>query len=295
MALLNGRIIQSISGFYFVEAADAVYECKAKGNFRKKQITPLVGDNVMIDVADEKGTVTEILDRKNFLIRPPVANVDILFIVASVADPKPNLYVIDKLSAFAVFHNIRPVIVFSKCDIGDAAQYAEIYKKSGMQTICCSSVTNDGIEEIISCIRGNVCAFTGNSGVGKSSIINAICPELKLETNATSAKLGRGKHTTRTVSLYNINGGFVVDTPGFSSIDFENLSERIYKDDLPGCFPEFSEYTDYCKFSTSCSHTTDKGCAVLCAINEGKIAKERHESYLRMYEEVKNFKKWEES
>lgn len=295
MTLINGRIIQAISGFYYVEAADAVYECKAKGNFRKKQITPLVGDNVLIEINGEKGTVTEILDRRNFLIRPPVANIDILFIVASVADPRPNLYVIDKLSAFAIFHKIEPVIVFSKCDLGDVTEYEEIYRKSSIRTICCSSVTKDGINEIVDLISGKICAFTGNSGVGKSSILNAIAPELKLETNETSQKLGRGKHTTRTVSLYRVNDGFVADTPGFSSIDFDNLSERIYKDELPLCFPEFADFIDCCKFSVSCSHTTDKGCAVLGAINDGIISKERHESYLRMYEEVKNFKKWEEN
>lgn len=295
MALINGRIIQSISGFYFVEAADAVYECKAKGSFRKRQLTPLVGDNVTIETTGEKGTVVEIHDRKNFLIRPPVANVDILFIVSSVCDPKPNLYVIDKLSAFSIFHNIKPVIVFSKCDLEDAGAYAEIYNKSGIETITCSSVSHDGIDKILKLIENNVCAFTGNSGVGKSSILNAICPELNLETNTTSSKLGRGKHTTRTVSLYNINNGFVADTPGFSSIDFENLSERIYKDDLPECFPEFSEFINDCKFYPSCSHTTDKGCAVLKAVDDGIIAKQRHESYKRMYEEVKNFKKWEEN
>ena len=293
MKQITGRIIQSISGFYFVEAADAVFECKAKGNFRKKNITPLVGDNVVIEADGEKGTVIEILPRKNFLIRPPVANIDRLFIVSSVLDPKPNLYVIDKLSAFAVFHGIEPVIVFSKADLADPSSYEEIYCKSKFRTICCSSVNNEGIEKIINLIGGSVCAFTGNSGVGKSSILNAISPELALATNETSSKLGRGKHTTRTVSLYKIGDGFVADTPGFSSVDFENSSERIFKDELPDCFPEFADFTDSCRFSLSCSHTTDKGCGVLKAVEDGFIAKERHESYVKMYEEVKNFKKWE--
>ena len=295
MALLNGRIIQSISGFYFVEAADAVFECKAKGSFRKKQITPLVGDNVVIETADEKGTVVEILERRNYLVRPPVANIDVLFIVSSVADPKPNLYVIDKLSALAVYRGIEPVIVFSKCDLENPEKYESIYRKSGLKTICCSSVNNDGIDKILEYIDGKVCAFTGNSGVGKSSILNAISPELCLETNETSSKLGRGKHTTRTVSLYRINNGFIADTPGFSSVDFENLSDKIFKDELPDCFPEFTDFTDGCKFATSCSHTTDKGCSVLAAVRDGIIAEERHQSYIRMYEEIKNFKKWEQN
>ena len=294
MKQITGRIVQSISGFYYVEAADAVFECKAKGSFRKKNISPLVGDNVIIETDGEKGTVAEILPRKNFLIRPPVANIDRLFIVSSVLDPKPNLYIIDKLSAFAVFHGIEPIVIFSKSDLADTSQYEEIYLKSKMKTVCCSSVSYSGIEEIIKLIDGNICAFTGNSGVGKSSILNAIAPELSLATNETSSKLGRGKHTTRTVSLYKIGNGFVADTPGFSSIDFENSSERIYKDELSDCFPEFSDFTENCKFSLSCSHTADKGCAVLKAVEDGIIAKERHESYVKMYEEVKNFKKWEQ-
>ncbi len=294
MSLIKGRIIQAISGFYFVEAADAVFECKAKGNFRKKNITPLVGDYVMIDTVENKGTVTEILDRKNSLIRPPVANIDILFIVASVEDPKPNLYVIDKLTAFAVFNNIEPVIVFSKCDLADVSNYKEIYSKSNIKVLCCSSLNNQGIESIVEMFKGKTCAFTGNSGVGKSSILNVISPELSLPTADISSKLGRGRHTTRTVSLYKLGGGYVADTPGFSSLDFEMTTERIYKEELPGCFPEFEKFSDCCKFSLSCSHTTDKGCAVIDAVNSGIIARERHESYVRMYGEVKNFKKWEE-
>ena len=295
---MRGKIIKGIAGFYYVHTGNSqqspsIYECKAKGSFRKKNITPLVGDYVVIEADGEKGTVIEILDRKNYLVRPPVANIDRLFIVASVLDPKPNLYVIDKLSAFSVFHGIEPVIVFSKCDMADAREYSEIYEKSKMKVICCSSVSNEGIEEIISLFDGKVCAFTGNSGVGKSSILNAICPELELATGETSSKLGRGKHTTRTVRLYKIAGGFVADTPGFSSIDFENSSERIFKDQLADCFPEFAEFTEDCRFSISCSHTADKGCAVLKAIEDGLVARQRHESYLKMYEEVKNFKKWE--
>ena len=293
MEQIKGRIIQSISGFYFVEAADAVFECKAKGSFRKKNLTPLVGDNVIIEADGSKGTVIEILERKNSLVRPPVANIDRLFIVSSVEDPKPNLYVIDKLTAFAVYHGIEPIIVFSKSDLANTDEYENIYKKSNIKTVCCSARNNDGISEIVGLIDGNVCAFTGNSGVGKSSILNAICPELALATNETSSKLGRGKHTTRTVSLYGIAGGFVADTPGFSSIDFENTSERIFKDELPECFPEFSDFVDSCRFSVSCSHTTDKGCAVIKAVEDGIISEERHNSYLKMYEEVKNFKKWE--
>lgn len=294
MSLINGRIIQSISGFFYVEAADAVFECKAKGAFRKKGLTPVVGDFVTIEVSDDlKGTVTDISERRNSLQRPPVANIDILFIIASIDDPKPNQYVIDKLSAFAVFHNIEPVIVFSKSDLGSCADYLEIYKKSTLKTISCSAKSNEGIDEIKSLLAGKTCAFTGNSGVGKSSILNAIDPSLALPTNSISSKLGRGKHTTRSVSLYKLCDGYVADTPGFSSFDLEIISERIYKDELPAYFPEFSDFSDSCKFTSSCSHIADKGCAILKAIDDGLIAKERHESYVKMYNEVKNFNKWD--
>lgn len=293
MSEISGRIIRSISGFYYVEAADAVFECKAKGSFRKKSITPLVGDVVTIETVDDKGTIISVHERKNSLQRPPVANIDVLFIISSVEDPKPNLYVIDKLSAFAVFHNIEPVIVFSKADLASCDDYLDIYNKSRFNTISCSSADLTGVEKIKSLIKGNVCAFTGNSGVGKSSLLNAISPELSLPTNEISTKLGRGKHTTRSVSLYRVADGFVADTPGFSSIDLESISERIYKDELPSCFPEFSDFTDGCKFSVSCSHVTDKGCAVIQAVKDGLISQQRHESYKRMYSEVKNFNKWD--
>ncbi|MBR3597166.1 MAG: ribosome small subunit-dependent GTPase A [Clostridia bacterium] len=293
MTLLSGRIVQSISGFYYVEAAEGLFECKAKGSFRNKKISPLVGDTVVFELNGEKGVISEIKDRKNYLMRPPVANIDILFIVASVDDPKPNLYVIDKLSAFSVFHGIEPVIVFSKCDLASPEEFLSVYKKSGMKTLCCSAQSREGTDEIKELIKGKICAFTGNSGVGKSSILNILDPALLLPTNAISNKLGRGRHTTRSVSLYRIGEGFIADTPGFSSLDFENTTERIYKDELADCFPEFAEYTDKCKFGVSCSHVTDKGCGVLKAVSDGLISEKRHESYIRLYEEVKNFKKWE--
>lgn len=293
MTLLSGRIIQSISGFYYVEAAEGLFECKAKGSFRNKKLSPLVGDMVTFEQNGSKGVICEIKDRRNYLLRPPVANIDILFIVASVEDPKPNLFVIDKLSAFAVFHNIEPVIVFSKCDLAPADEYASVYEKSGMKTICCSSVSGNSTERIKDLIYGKTCAFTGNSGVGKSSILNKLDSSLLLPTNEISNKLGRGKHTTRSVSLYRIGDGFIADTPGFSSLDFENNTERIYKDELADCFPEFAEFTHKCKFGTSCQHVTDKGCEVLAAVKNGLISEKRHESYVRLYEEVKNFKKWE--
>lgn len=290
----NGIIMHSISGFYYVEAAGFVYECKAKGTFRKEKISPLTGDHVQFEPDGDKGFITSIEQRKNFLVRPPVANLDRLFIVASADKPKPNLYVIDKLTAFSVYHHIEPVIVFSKTDLAGVSQYVKIYETSGFPVICCSAETGEGMDSLKESLRDGINAFTGNSGVGKSSILNALLPELKLETNEISEKLGRGKHTTRSVRLYRFANALLADTPGFSSIDFEENGEKIMKEDLPFCFPEFEAFTDQCKFSISCAHVSDKGCGVRKAVEEGKISPQRHQSYCRMYEEVKNFKSWEQ-
>jgi len=289
---LKGVIIHSISGFYYVEAAGFVYECKAKGAFRKDKLSPLVGDKVLIETDGDKGFIIKIEDRSNFLIRPPVANIDYLFIISSADRPKPNQYVIDKLTAFAVYRGIEPVIVFSKTDLCDVSDIAEDYIRSGFKVIKCSAVTGEGIDEIKKEVSQGITAFTGNSGVGKSSLINALLPELGLETNDISDKLGRGKHTTRSVRLYRYSDGFIADTPGFSAVDFEENGEKIFKDELADCFPEFRDYVQKCKFYPSCSHVSDKGCEVVRAVSEGCISKNRHLSYCRMYEEVKNFKSW---
>ena len=288
----NGRIIHAISGFYYVEAAGFVFECKAKGAFRSRNITPLVGDEVEIEVDGEKGVITAVHERKNFLRRPPVANIDRLFVVSSVERPRPNLYIIDKLTAFAVFHQVEPVIVLSKSDLTDAAPYLDIYRKTPFTAVAVSAVTGEGVDSLAALIEGCTCAFAGNSGVGKSSIINALLPGLDLATNDISDKLGRGRHTTRSVRLYRYGGGFIMDTPGFSSFDLLDDSEKIRKEDLPDCFPEFAPFTGDCRFSVSCAHMNDKGCAVTAAVARGDIAQERYDSYRQMYEEVKNLKSY---
>lgn len=292
MADLSGIIMHSISGFYYVEAAEKVYECKAKGSFRNKKISPLVGDSVRIETDGDKGFIVEIGERKNFLLRPPVANLDLLFIVSSVEKPKPNLYVLDKLTAFAVRNGITPVMVFSKCDLGDPAEYVSVYSRAGFETVTTEIGTGMGLDRISSMIEGKICAFSGNSGVGKSSLLNSLCGELQLETNEISEKLGRGKHTTRSVRLYRFGGGMIADTPGFSSLDIINDKEKILKEDLPDCFPEFTRFSENCRFGTSCAHVNDKGCAVLQAVEDGLIARQRHENYVAMYEEVKNLRSW---
>ncbi len=289
---LKGIIIKGIGGFYYIEAHGDIYECKARGAFRKKKISPLAGDNVTITVRENgENTIDDILPRKNFLIRPPVANVDTLVIVSSVKEPVPSTLVIDRLTAIAVSKNIKPCIVFSKSDLGDTKELEGIYKKAGIDvcSVCCK--TGEGIEKVKEMIKGGITVFTGNTGVGKSSLLNCIDSRFSLETGEVSSKLGRGRHTTRDVTLHKVNDFYVADTPGFSSLDIES-GELIMKEDLPYCFPEFADYLGKCRFS-SCTHTVDKGCKILEALKNGDIHESRHLSYVTMYNEVKNIKEWQ--
>lgn len=290
---IDGIIIKGIGGFYYVEAADGIiYECKARGVFRKEKITPLAGDKVEISVDENnKNSIDKIYERRNMFKRPPIANVDKLVIVSSVCDPRPNLLIIDRLSAVAVYKNVEPIIVFTKNDLQSADEYIEIYKNAGFKTFAVSNETGEGIGEVKAIIENGVCVFTGNSGVGKSSLINRMYPDFALETGEISKKLGRGRHTTRHVELLKINNGYIADTPGFSSLDFET-NDLIKKDELAFCFPDFSDYIDSCKFST-CAHVNDKGCRLIEAVNSGDVMRSRHESYVTMYNEVKDIKDWQ--
>ena len=291
--MIKGKIVKGIGGFYYVDCDNEIIECKARGSFRKQGMTPLVGDDVEISVFDNSENAIEtILPRKNELIRPPLANLDTLFIVASIVDPKINTLILDNLIAVAEYKHIEPIIVFTKIDLDASARdYKNIYDKAGFKTILCDNTNGLGADEIRAMLNGKCSAFTGNTGVGKSSLLNNIFPELNLATGETSKKLGRGKHTTRHCELFKVDGGYIADTPGFSSLDFQRC-EKIMKDDLPYCFREFDEYLPYCKFST-CTHTCDKGCAVVEAVEQGKISTSRHNSYVSMYNEVKDVKQWE--
>lgn len=291
--MIKGKIVKGIGGFYYVESADVIYECKARGNFRKQGISPLVGDDVEISVNENaENTIDKILPRKNQLVRPPLANLDRLFIVASIIDPNLNTLIIDKLIAIAEYKNIEPIIVITKTDLSDSyIQYVDIYSKAGFKVVVCDNTNGKGAKEVKELLKDKISAFTGNTGVGKSSLLNQICPQLNLATGETSKKLGRGKHTTRHCELFKVNGGYIADTPGFSSIDFEKC-EKIYKEDLPECFREFREYLGSCKF-TSCAHINDKGCAVCKAVDDGFISRSRHDSYISLYNDVKDFKEWE--
>lgn len=288
--MLIGKIIKGIGGFYYVEANDHIYECKARGNFRKQGITPLVGDNV--EISEDDCTIDRILERKNALVRPPVANLDTLFIVSSVVDPKINTLNIDKLVAVAESNNIEPIIVITKTDLDSSyQQYVDIYANAGFKVIICDNTTGSGSDEVKELMLNKISAFTGNTGVGKSTLLNNIFPDLNLDTGETSKKLGRGKHTTRHSELFKVDGGYIADTPGFSSIEV-SLCKTILKDELPYCFREFEPYLNSCKFTT-CTHTKDKGCAVLEAVENGEISKSRHDSYVAMYNDVKDVKEWE--
>ncbi len=290
---IDGIIKKGIGGFYYVEAADGIiYECKARGVFRKEKITPLAGDKVEISVDENnKNSIEKIYERHNFFKRPPIANVDKLVIVSSVCDPRPNLLIIDRLTAVAVFKDVEPIIVFTKDDLQSTSEYIDIYNKVGFRTFAVSNKTGEGVEAVKKAVMGGTSVFTGNSGVGKSSLINRMYPHLSLETGEISKKLGRGRHTTRHVELFKTECGYIADTPGFSSLDFET-NDLIKKDELASCFPDFSDYTDQCKFST-CAHVNDKGCRLVEAVNDGVVAPSRHESYVTMYNEVKDIKDWQ--
>ncbi|WP_444657731.1 ribosome small subunit-dependent GTPase A [Caproiciproducens sp. R2] len=292
MDKINGTIIKGIGGFYYVEAADTLYECKARGVFRKNKVTPFVGDHVTVSLEkDGTGTIEEILPRKNSLVRPPVANIDQLVIVVSICDPSPSTLVIDKIIAAAEDRGIEPVIVISKSDLKDCQWLNDIYQTTGIPLLTVSSATGEGIEEVEKLLKGKISAFTGNSGVGKSSLLNRIDSRFHLQTGEISQKLGRGRHTTRQVAFLKLGENtYVADTPGFSSISVERY-DLVKKENLQYCFREFEPYLNQCKF-VSCSHTCEKGCAVLKAVEEGAISKSRHESYVAMYNEVKDLKEW---
>lgn len=288
----SGIIIKALSGFYYVKTDSEVIECKARGNFRKKSLSPLVGDNVKITVTEEKrGVIDEITPRLNCLVRPPVANIDRLFIIVSTVSPLPNTFVIDKMTVTAVNNGIEPIIVVNKSDLSDPNDIYNIYKKCGFKTFCVSAKDNSGIDRLFPLFKDKLSVFCGNSGVGKSSVLNAIDSRFSIATGEISEKLGRGRHTTRHIELYEAHGGLIADTPGFSDIDMERVS-LIKKDRLQYCFPEFKEFLGNCKF-TSCSHTKEKQCAVLQAVENGEIPFSRIESYRKLYEESAKYKDWE--
>lgn len=288
-------ITKAVGGVYHVDALGGSrgesVRCAARGIFRNKGISPAAGDRVLVETAENaEPVISEIYARRNFLVRPPLANLDKLVLVNSVTEPAVNRFILDKLVAVADSKGIEPVIVFTKTDLETAGELPAVYRSIGIDVCTVDSLTGKGADELRGLIEGKVCALVGNSGVGKSSLLNALCPGLELETAQISRKLGRGRHTTRQVELFRLAGGYVADTPGFSTVDTSRYC-RISPGGLGGAFREFGDIGE-CAFA-DCAHIKEKGCAVRAAVDEGRIARSRYDSYLKMYEEVNRINDWE--
>ncbi len=284
----KGIIIKSIGGLYLVESPNGLFECKARGVFRNQGLTPYIGDDVIF----EDGVINELLPRRNEIIRPPVANLDQVILIVSTCKPVPNILLMDKFIAISEYKGIKPIVMVTKIDLASVEQIFDIYKRVGVETLVVDYSNDESIQEIRQILKGKISVFTGNSGVGKSTLMNAIDSTLNIPTGEISEKLGRGRHTTRHAELYKLkDGGYIADTPGFSTFE-TNKYDIIKKEELSSCFVEFREYTDDCKFK-DCSHTKEKGCAVIEAVNNGDIVESRHKSYCYMYEEAKQIKEWE--
>lgn len=283
-----GTIIKGIGGFYYVKASGKVYECKARGVFRKQKITPMIGDRVEIELIGEKGSIAKILPRSSFLVRPPVANVDTMMLVVAAASPEPNLFLIDKMLVNAEINNIEPAVCINKTDIASREDIAEIYSKAGYKVFCVSAEKHEGTAELMDYLEGKTTAFAGLSGVGKSSLLNIITDD-NLETGSVSEKIQRGKHTTRHVELFEMKGGgFVLDTPGFSSLEVEGIkAEELWQ-----YFPEMANSQNKCRFR-GCSHINEPDCFVKDKVENGEMASSRYESYIELYNKLKSVKEWE--
>ena len=289
---LTGRIVRSLSGFYDVQTPEGVITCRGRGHLRKGQEIPLTGDMVEITVAQGKGMVEKILPRRNRFIRPAVANVDALVVFASNVNPVTEPFLIDRVAAIAGNQDVQVHICVNKCDLDAGTALARIYRNAGFPVIQASAVTGEGVEQLRQLLKGKLTAFTGNTGVGKSSMLNALCPELQLATGEVSQKLGRGRHTTRHVELYKIDEDtFVADTPGFSSFDTDQM-DVILKENLQYTFPDFAPYLGKCQFH-DCSHRAEPGCAVRQALEDSALEPTRYDSYLRLYEKASQIKEWE--
>ncbi len=288
----TGRIVRSLSGFYDVMTERGLVTCRARGILRKEGITPLTGDLAEITVEAGQGMVEKILPRKNSFVRPAVANLDAMVIFAANANPVTEPYLIDRVAAIAGDQGVPVYLCANKCDLDPAAELVRIYEHAGFPVLRTSAETAQGVEQLRALLAGKLTAFTGNSGVGKSSILNRLCPELALPTGEVSEKLGRGRHTTRHVELYSLGDNtFVADTPGFSSFDTDQM-ELILKENLQYAFPDFSPFLGKCRFD-DCTHRKEPDCAVRTALAAGEIEESRYESYLRLYEKSEQIKLWE--
>ena len=291
--MAEGTIIKALSGFYYVHSAGTVYTCRARGKFRHGKQSPLVGDRVRFtELERQTGALDEIMPRKNRFIRPAVANVDQLVIIVSQAIPVTDPFLIDRIITVAASRGCGCVVCVNKCDLDSGEELFDIYRTAGYPTVRVSAETGEGIDCLRRLIAGKVSAFTGNSGVGKSSILNALSPDFALDTGEVSEKLGRGRHTTRHVELFALDEHtLIADTPGFSSFDADG-SDLCGKEELAAFFPEFSRHAENCRFP-DCAHVKGKGCGVLDAVARGEIAPSRHASYVRLYEQAGAVPDWE--
>lgn len=289
----TGRIRKALSGFYYVESDGVTLTCRARGKFRKDGVSPLVGDFVEVrELGADEGLIQRVLPRRNAFTRPAVANIDQMVLIASAAPPVTDPFLIDRMMSVAVFKDCQVLLLLNKCDLDPADALYSLYRASGVETLRVSAETGEGIDTLKTLLQDKLSAFTGNSGVGKSSILNALDPAFRLETGEISDALGRGRHTTRHVEIYRLScGGEAVDTPGFSSFETEELNLEL-KAHLPETFPEFRPYLSECRF-VGCSHTKERGCAVLDAVRRGDIQRSRHNSYIRLYEELKPLREWQ--
>ena len=285
--------MKALSGFYYVRSGSETIQCRARGLFRREGLNPLVGDRVRFSFAgDGTGVLTELFERRNSFTRPAVANTDMLVVVAAAVIPVTDPYLIDRVSVIAVNKGCEVVICVNKSDLDRGEYFDEIYSKTTFRLIHTSAVTGEGIEELREAIRGRISAFTGNSGVGKSSILNALDPSLSIEVGEVSVKLGRGRHITRHIELFSLGGEtYIADTPGFASFDVEQM-EQLHKDEIQYCFPEFEPYLLTCRF-TDCAHLKEPGCSILSAVEEGGVSRVRHSSYQRLYELAAQVNDWE--
>lgn len=284
--------MRALSGFYDVQTPEGLVTCRGRGSLRKAHQSPLTGDMVEISLEKEKGMVEKILPRRNSFVRPAVANVDALVVFAANVNPVTEPFLIDRVAAIAGEQAVEVILCVNKCDLDPALDLVRIYRHAGFPVIQASAETGQGVEVLRQLLKGKLTAFTGNTGVGKSSILNRLCPELALATGEVSEKLGRGRHTTRHVQLYPIGDDtYVADTPGFSSFDTDQM-DVILKENLQYAFPDFGPYLGNCQFH-DCSHRSEPGCGVRAALEAGDIEPTRYESYQKLYKKASQIKPWE--
>lgn len=290
----RGRIEKALSGFYYVNTGGETLQCRARGKFRREGLSPLVGDWVQVrELGNGEGFVEAVEARRNQFARPAAANIDQLVILASAAIPVTEPYLIDRIASIAALKGCQVLLCLNKCDLDSADELYDIYSRSAIPVLRVSAVTGQGLDTLREAIRGKLSAFTGNSGVGKSSVLNALLPSLALPVGEVSKALGRGRHTTRHVELFSLGEDtYIIDTPGFSSFDTAEMDLAL-KQHLPDTFPEFAPYVSDCRF-TGCTHTKEKGCRVLQAVKDGLIPASRHRSYVRLYDELKDVKEWQQ-